>query len=66
MPPVDFQLHGVNEFVRKQVRVSAFRHILPDKFVGVLYGSILPRGVRVSKINRRIQFFGNPAMVPEL
>ncbi len=37
MPPVDFQLLRVDEFVRKQVKVSAFRHILPDKFVGVLF-----------------------------
>ena len=56
----------MNEVVRNQVKISAFRYILPDKFVCVFYCSLLPRGVGVSKIHLCIQCVGYSAVVAEL
>ena len=48
----------MNEVVRNQVKISAFRYILPDKFVCVLYGALSDIfGVEVKnceKLNNRM------------
>ena len=36
-PPVDLQLHRMDIFIGKTVEVSAFRDVLPDELVRVLY-----------------------------
>ena len=56
----------MNEVVRNQVKISAFRYILPDKFVCVFYCALLPRGVGVSKIHLCIQCVGYSEVVAEL
>ena len=56
----------MNKIVRNQVKISAFRYILPDKFVRVFYCSLLPRGIGVSEIHLGVQGIGYSAVVAEL
>lgn len=65
-PAVQYQLYGVNELVRKFVKISPFGDVLPDQLVGVLYSALLSGGVAVGEIHVSMQLPGDLLVSAEL
>ena len=65
MPVIDFSDNESKFLVRNGFQLHLFRDILTNKFVGIFDGTLLPRGIWVSKKDRDLKSLGNGQVVSE-
>ena len=64
---IEFGLYLFDESVRNSVKISSFRNVLADKLVCVFYQPLLPRTIRIGKIDDNpFESFGYLLMSREL